>query len=163
VKVSNAVVDNRPAPFPAGTYIGEIEDVEERWASEDATLFVRVILANNTPADESTDDVGKRTHREDICFMYNGDSLMDIDEITTDTPFLFQRAAGLLASLAAATGHADRGDSDVDFDAEAYGALLRGKELNGSKVKFQIRQRSRTRKDTGETIIESQVNKFAAP
>lgn len=162
MKVSNAVADNRSAPFPAGTYEGEITEVEDRFANDDTTLFVRIVLGNNTPADDRTGEVGKRTHREDICFMYKGDSLFDMDEINTDTPYLFQRAAGLLASLAVATGHANRDESDIDFDADAFGQKLRDGDLNGSAVKFSIRTRARKRKDTGEKIDESSVNKFAA-
>jgi len=162
VKVPNAVADNRPSPFPLGTYNGEITDVEDRWAGADnTTMFVRVVLANITPADEATGDVGKRTHREDLCFMYDGDSLFDLDEISDGTPFLFQRAAGLLASLATATGHADRGDSAIEFDAESYGGLLREGELVGQEVKFQIRHRNRTNKQSGEKFVEASVGKFA--
>lgn len=163
MKVPNAVADNRSAPFPVGTYIGELTGVEDRWAgADDTTMFVRTVWANNTPADETTADVGKRTHREDLCFMYEGKSLFDLEEVTAETPFLFSRAAGLLASLAVATGYADRGDTDIDYDAATFGQMLKDGELNGKIVKFNIRHGNRTNKATGEKYVEAHINKFAS-
>ncbi len=162
MKVPNDVADNKSPIFPAGTYVGELGDIEDRWVGEGQNgLFVRTLLTNISPADDSSPEVGARTMREDICFMLEGDSLFDYEEIDGETPFLFRRGAGLLASLATATGAAARSDDGIDFDAQTFGEGLRNNDFTGEKVKFQVTHRNRKRKDTGTTVREAQISRFA--
>ena len=162
MKVPSNVVDNKPTPFPAGVYHGDIGEVEDRWSNDRETLFARVPFTNNSPGDETSPEVGNRIFREDICLRLHGDSLFDFQEITDDVPFLFQRAAGLLAGLAVACDAIERDEKgNVDFDIAGFVQDLREGSMGGTRVKYQVENRSRERKDTGETIEFAQARRFA--
>lgn len=162
MKIPSNVVDNRPAPFPVGTFQGELGETEERWSQDQEMQFLGLSFVNNTAADDNTDDPGNRIMRDSLCLRYQGDSLFDYDEVTEDMPYLLRRTAGLLGSLAVALDAIERDDSgDVDFDLVDFVAKIQDGTYEGFKVRFNVEHNEWTPKGADSPRIDAQVRRFA--
>jgi hypothetical protein len=165
MKIPSNVVDNRPAPFPIGTYQGELGDTEERWTPDQESQFLRLSFVNNGAADDNTDDCGNRIMRDDLCLRYRGDSLYDYDEVTGEMPFLLRRAAGLLGGLAVAFGATGRDAAGgVDLDLASFVADIQEGAYAGESVRFNVEHNEWTPKDAEEGTpprVDAQVRRFA--
>ena len=165
MRIPSNVVDNRPAPFPIGTFQGELGDTEERWTPDQESQFLRLSFVNNSAADDNTEDCGNRIMRDDLCLRYRGESLYDYEEVTGDMPFLLRRAAGLIGGLAVALGSVGRDASGgVDLDLAEFVADLQEGQYAGSEIRFNVEHNEWKPKDAGEDDpprVDAQIRRFA--
>ena len=162
MKIPSNVVDNRPAPFPTGTFQGELGDTEERWTPDQESQFLRLSFVNNGAADDNSPDCGNRIMRDDVCLRYKGESLYDYEEITEEMPYLLRRAAGLLGGLAVAFEAIGRDDDsgDVDLDLAGFVADLQEGAYAGSETRFNVEHNEWKPKE-GPPRVDAQVRRFA--
>ena len=166
MKIPSSVVDNRPTPFPTGTFNGELGDIEDRWTQDQSKQFLDLAFVNNAATDDNSPDPGNRIMRDSLCLRYNGDSLYDYEEVTTDMPFLLRRAAGLLGGLALALQATGRiAGGDVDLDLADFVADLQEGVYAGQPVRFNVEHNTWKPKDAEENDpprVDAQVRRFAS-
>lgn len=137
------VASGRRAPFPAGTFLGNLSKVEENW-SEDKTGFALLLTFTDiTPFDADSPQVGARPKMQRIPVIFNNQSLVDIVEFTDDVPFALSNAAKLVTQLGGALGLIRPNmDGSVDFDMEPFLNDLMAGAFNGSTVVFEVKHRA---------------------
>lgn len=163
MRVPSAVVDRRPTPFPAGTYIGRISEVGDRRSEDETWISLSMIFDEITPADDDTKEVGTRKYRARFTVVQNGVAVWDIEEFTDDTDFRLQQAAGLLSQLAVALGQAKiLANKDVEIDMEDFcDGLLQG-DFSGEEVMFSVGNRPYKGRD-GTDRVDDGPTGFASP
>jgi len=162
MRVPNAVVQNRPSPFPAGTYFGKIQEVNDRRNEDETWIMLTIVFNEVTPADDDSPEVGARPYRFRPTIVNNGVAIWDIEEFTEDTDFRLRQSAGLLAQLALALGAAKvLSNQDVDFDAESFCDDLIGEVFVGEEVMVTVNNRPYKARD-GSDRVDDGPSAFAA-
>lgn len=153
-KVPNRIVENRPQPFPEGSYMGRIKQVDERWNDEQTRLNFTVTIKDITVVEGDTEP-GARPYRFRLPVIWDGISLVDVEEFGDDVPFLLERSAGILAQLATALGVGkanELGDVEVDFQ-ELLEGLQEG-QFNDIDILFGVAHRTYKIKSTGKMAVD---------
>src|SRR5258707_7304981 len=115
-RIPSHVAEGRASAFPAGTYMGRLDQVKESW-SEDKTNLTYAVWFREITALEGGREVGNRPFRQQLKIINNNVLIVDIAEFDDTVPFMLSRSAGLIAQLAIALGEAqvDPKTRDVTF------------------------------------------------
>lgn len=151
--VPTRIVENRPSPFPEGVYMGRIKQVDERWNDDQTRLNFTIVMKDITLVEGDTNP-GARPYRFRLPVIWDGISLVDIEEFTDDTPFLLERAAGTLSQLAQALGLGEQTALGTEVDFQELLEGLQEGQYNDIDVLFGVAHRTYTIKSTGKQAVD---------
>lgn len=161
-KIPAHVAEGRSSPFPAGTYMGRLNEVKESW-SEDKTNLTYNVWFKEVTALEGGREVGNRPFRQQLKIINNNESIVDIVEFNDQVPFMLSRSAGLIAQLALALNEAkvDPRTRDVTFDMETFLENLAQGVYKDRTLVFEVQNRSYKRRD-GTMAVDDSAVRFAS-
>ena len=160
------VVDNRPTPFPEGVFVGSLKEADTRWNEENTRLNL-ILIFRDVTAIEAEKEPGARPYRVRIPIIWDGTALVDIEDATwkdhkDDIPYVLQRSASLLSTLADGLGvvELDPTTHGADFDMEAFLEELEEGAFTDGDVSFEVAHRAWESKDGKRSGVSDDPVRF---
>lgn len=139
MRIPTNLIDNTYELFPPGDYDGSIDGAELRDPMGDSSWVILRVSLTDIRAREGTADTDRTTFSGDITLLSNDVDLRELDTITADTPFMLQRASGLLGGIAEGIGvTGERTNGAVDADVPAIVEALTNGQFEGERVGFSV-------------------------
>lgn len=163
-KVPSYVRTGKRAPFPAGTFIGQLTKVTDQWSDDQADLALLLEFRNITPADANSPNVGARPKMQRIQCIFEKQALAEIPDFSDENiPMTLRSSATLVIQLAEAFGVAQKPATDTqdsDFEFEPFLTDLAAGVYNNRTVIFEVANRAWKSKKTGSSGIDDSIKGF---
>lgn len=141
VTVPRNVIEGRSAPFPAGVYLGRLNEAKEAWSEDQKSLNVSVQIRDITALDGP--NVGARPYSQRLAIVAKGYNVVDLKDFTDDNiPFPIRTSAGLLTQIAIAFGAATVTPEGARVDLDRFLQDLVAGAYKDRVVQFSVEQRS---------------------
>lgn len=167
MKASKSRRQNKPQPYPAGTFVGTLEvQAEPDWYNEDKNCNLVLYMRENKLL-EGDVDCGARPKRQTITVIFDGEHLSDVEDVDNAENFILARSGALLSSLAEAVGAVSEdedGTTDIDVDGflEELQNGVYDTKTTGDKLVFGVANIKAGKKAKDPTRIYDDIQWFLA-